>query len=106
MCKRSELWLALTQSDKSVVVSKKLMNKKITTLQPKSEKDLVQLSQTTPRALMEDGLRRVISDSQVQAKSAFKLKKASVRGKTVLMPEPSGWQQLEDDHVASRAMTR
>ena len=98
--------LALTQSDKSVVVSKKLMNKKMAALQPKSAKDLAQRSRTTLCALMEDDLRRVISDSQVQAKSAFKLKKASVRGKTVLMPEPSGWQQLEDDHVASRAMTR
>ena len=82
------------------------MNKKITTRQPKSAKDLTQRNQTTLRALIEKDLRRVISDSQVQAKSAFKLKKASVRGKTVLMPEPSGWQQLEDDHVASRAMTR
>ena len=71
----------------------------------KSAKDLAQRSQTTLRALIEEGLRRVISDSQAQAKSAFKLKKASVLGKAILMPEPASWQQLEENHVASRAMT-
>ena len=61
-------------------------------------------SQTTSRALIEEGLRRVISDSQVQAKTAFKLKKTSVLGKAVLMPEPASWQQLEEHHVANRAL--
>lgn len=68
----------------------------------KSAKELAQRSQTTLRALIEEGLRRVISDSQIKAKSAFKLEKASVRGKVVLMPEPARWQQLEEEHVVSR----
>ena len=70
----------------------------------KSAKKLAQRSQTTLRALIEEGLHRVISDSQAQAKTAFKLKKASVLGKAVLMPEPASWQQLEEHHVASRAL--
>ena len=68
----------------------------------KSAKELAQRSQTTLRALIEEGLRRVISDSQIKAKSAFKLEKASVRGKVVLMPEPARWQQLEEEHVVNR----
>ena len=71
----------------------------------RSAKDLAARSQTTLRALIEEGLRRVLSDSPAQAKSAFKLKKASVGGRAVLMPEPASWQQLEENHVASRALT-
>ena len=61
----------------------------------KSAKELAQRSQTTLRALIEEGLRRVISDSQVKAKSAFKLKSASVGGKAVLMSESefNSWQE-------------
>ena len=81
------------------------MNKKITTTQPKPAKDLAQRSQTTLRALIGADLCSMITDSQVQAKSAFKLKKASVHGKAILMPEPASWQQLEENHVASRALT-
>ena len=72
----------------------------------KSAKELAQRSQTTLRALIEEGLRRVISDSQVKAKSAFKLKNASVGGKTVLMPEPANWQKLEEEHVIARVLSR
>ena len=70
----------------------------------RSAKDLAQRSQTTLRALIEEGFRRVIGDSQVQSKATFKLKKASVRGKAVLMSEPASWQQLEEHHVANRAL--
>lgn len=72
----------------------------------KSAKELAQRSQTTLRALIEEGLRRVISESQVNAKSAFKLKDASVGGKVVLMPEPARWQQLEEEHVIGRVLSR
>ena len=72
----------------------------------KSAKELAKRSQTTLRALIEEGLRRVISDSQVKTKSAFKLKNASVGGKTVLMPEPAHWQQLEEEHVIGRVFPR
>ena len=71
----------------------------------KSAKNLAQRRQTTLRALIEEGLRRLINDSQVQSKTAVKLKKASVRGKAVLMPEPASWQQLEEHHVANRALS-
>ena len=71
----------------------------------KSAKELAQRSQTTLRALIEEGLRRVISDAQVNAKSAFKLQKASVAGKAVLMPEPAYWQLLEAEHVIARTIT-
>ena len=70
----------------------------------KSAKNLAQSGQTTLRAPIEEGLRRVTSDSQVQSKTAFKLKKASVLGKAILMPEPASWQQLEEHHVADRAL--
>jgi predicted transcriptional regulator len=72
----------------------------------KSAKELAQRSQTTLRALIEEGLRRVISDSQVNAKLAFKLEDASVGGKVVLMPEPERWQQLEEEHVIDRVLSR
>jgi|GEM_PF-708533 len=70
----------------------------------KSAKELAQRSQTTLRALIEEGLRRVISDSQVKIKPAFKLKKASVRGRAMLIAAPVRWQQLEEDHVAARVV--
>ncbi len=72
----------------------------------KSAKELAQRSHTTLRALIEEGLRRVINDSQVKAKSAFKLKNASVGGKAVLIPEPARWQQLEEEHVIGRVLPR
>ena len=71
----------------------------------KSAKELAQRSQTTLRALIEEGLRRVISDSQVKAKSAFKLKDASVGGKAVLLPEPARWQQLEEVMSLAESLT-
>ena len=70
----------------------------------KSAKELAQRSQTTLRALIEEGLRRVISDSQVKAKSAFKLQKASVVGKAVVMSECANWQRLEEEHVIARTL--
>lgn len=72
----------------------------------KSAKELAQRSQTTLRALIEEGLRRVISDSQVNVKLAFKLKDASVGGKVALIPEPARWQQLEEEHVIGRVLSR
>ena len=72
----------------------------------RSAKELAKRSQTTLRALIEEGLRRVISDSQVKPKSAFKLENMSVCGKVVLIPEPARWQQLEDEHVMGRVLPR
>ena len=67
-----------------------------------SAKELASRSQTTMRALVEEGLRRVLADSQAKIKPAFKLKDASVRGKAVLISDPRRWQKIEDEHVIGR----
>ena len=69
-----------------------------------SAKNHAKQSQTTMRALVEEGLRRVLSDSQAKIKPAFKLNDASVRGKKMLIPDPRRWQQMEEEHVALRAL--
>ena len=58
--------------------------------------------QTSLRALVEEGLRRILSEASDQSKPEFKLKDARVHGQEVLLPNPRGWQQLEEDHVLSR----
>ncbi len=67
-----------------------------------SAKELASRSQTTMRALVEEGLRRVLAESQAKVRPAFKLKDASVRGKAVLISDPRRWQQIEDEHVIGR----
>lgn len=69
-----------------------------------SAKALAQQNQTTLRALVEEGLRRVLADSQARAKPAFKLANASVQGKQILIADPRRWQQLEEDHVIARVI--
>ena len=49
-----------------------------------SAKALAQQNQTTLRALVEEGLRRVLADSQARAKPAFKLSNASVHKEAAL----------------------
>jgi hypothetical protein len=66
-----------------------------------SAKELASKSQTTMRALVEEGLRRVLSDAQAKTQPAFKLKDASVRGETMLISDPRTWQELEDEHLAA-----
>ena len=69
-----------------------------------SAKELAQQNQTTLRALVEEGLRRVLADSHARAKPAFKLVDARVHGRQILMANPGAWQQLEEDHVISRVI--
>lgn len=69
-----------------------------------SAKSHAQQSQTTMRALVEEGLRRVLSDSQPQRKQAFQLVDVSVRGNGVLISDPRRWQEMEEEHVVSRLM--
>lgn len=69
-----------------------------------SAKQLAQQSHTTLRALVEEGLRRVLADNQMRSKPAFKLKNASVRGKNMLITDPRQWQAVESEHVAARAL--
>ena len=65
-------------------------------------KNVARERQTSLRALVEEGLRRVLNEATSQAKPVFKLKDARVHGEEVLLPNPRDWQQLEDDHVLSR----
>jgi hypothetical protein len=66
-----------------------------------SAKKLAQKNQTTLRALIEEGLRRVVNDQPIKAKSAFKLADARVRGKAMLMPDAQQWRELETEHLAA-----
>ncbi len=65
-------------------------------------KKLAEQSHTTLRALVEEGLRRVLADHQTKAVRGFKLKDARVRGKQMLVTDPRAWQQLEQEHVIER----
>ncbi len=68
-----------------------------------SAKQLAKQSHTTLRALIEEGLRRVLADAPAKAKPAFKLKNASVRGKDMLITDPRQWHAMESEHIAPRA---
>ena len=65
-----------------------------------SAKQLAQQSQTTLRALIEEGLRRVLADSPTKPMPSFQLKNASVRGKPVLINDPRQWQNIETEQLA------
>lgn len=65
-------------------------------------KDVARERQTTLRALVEEGLRRVLNEATASGKPTFTLKDARVHGEEVLLPDPRDWQQLENDHVVSR----
>ena len=66
-----------------------------------SAKELASKSQTTMRALVEEGLRRVLNDAQAKSKPAFKLQDASVSGGKMLISDPRQWQELEDEHLSA-----
>ena len=68
-----------------------------------SVKDFAQKRQTTMRALVEEGLRRVMAEGASEVKPAFKLDDASVQGKEMLISDPRRWQDLEEDHVVQRS---
>jgi len=67
-----------------------------------SAKALAQQRRTTLRALVEEGLRRVIADAQATGRPTFRLQDASVRGGELLESDPRRWQELEQSHVVSR----
>lgn len=69
-----------------------------------SAKALAQQRQVTMRALVEEGLRSVLSEARSRPKPAFKLEDARVHGKELRIAEPQAWQQLEDDHVIARVI--
>jgi Bacterial antitoxin of type II TA system, VapB len=66
-----------------------------------SAKELANKSHTTMRALVEEGLRRVLNDAQAKTQPVFKLKDASVRGGEMLISDPHKWQELEDEHLSA-----
>jgi hypothetical protein len=67
-----------------------------------SVKNFAKQRQTTLRAMVEEGLRRVMADGDSSAKPAFKLTDASVKGKQMLLSDPRRWQEMEQDHVIER----
>jgi len=69
-----------------------------------SAKDLARKRQTTMRALVEEGLRRVLIEAQGKPSPAFKLKDARVRGKTPFVADPRRWHEMEEDDVIARVM--
>ncbi len=69
-----------------------------------SAKQLAKQSHTSMRALIEEGLRRVLADTPTKAKPAFKLKNASVRGKDMLITDPRQWHAMESEHLATRTL--
>lgn len=72
-----------------------------------SAKQLAQQSKTTLRALIEEGLRRVLKDAQsVSTQPTFTLRDARVRGEAPLMPDPRDWQQLETQHITPISFLR
>lgn len=71
-----------------------------------SAKKLARQRQTTLRALVEEGLRRVLADAHATGTPAFRLKDASVQGGELLESDPRRWQELEEAHVVSRAQDR
>lgn len=62
-------------------------------------KALAQSQQTTMKALVEDGLRRVLNDARAAKRPAFKLKNMSVGGGRMLITDPREWQDLESEHI-------
>ena len=69
-----------------------------------SAKELAKRSKTTMRALIEDGLRRVVNEQLRNAAPAFKLKNQSVRGNAILIKDPRRWQEEQEAHVGRRAV--
>ena len=94
LCKNSPLFINMgTHMKTTIEVSDALFT---------SAKRLAQQSQTTLRALVEDGLRRVLSDAQGTAKPTFTLRDASVHGQELLIPDARDWQALEAAHVTQQ----
>lgn len=67
-----------------------------------SAKQLAQKRGTTLRALVEEGMRRVLADAQASVKPAFKLRDASVGGGQVLIADGAAWLQLSRSDANER----
>jgi hypothetical protein len=68
-----------------------------------SAKEFAKESQTTLRALVEEGLRRVLGDKKTMASQAFQLKDARVGlGGEELISDSRLWAKMHEDHVLER----
>jgi hypothetical protein len=65
-----------------------------------SAKQAALKQKTTLRALIEEGLRRVLSEFEAAPKPSFILENASIKGQ-MLLPDPAQWRELETDHLAA-----
>ena len=54
------------------------------------------------RAIVEEGLHRVLADARPTPKPAFKLKEASVPGRQTLVADPQRWREIEEERIAAR----
>lgn len=63
-------------------------------------KALAQSKQTTMRALVEDGLRRVLADAKTAKPPVFTLRNGSVGGGQMLITDPRKWAEMETETVA------
>lgn len=72
----------------------------------RSAKRLAQENQTTLRALIEDGLRRVLKEQQTTVKVPFKLNDARVHGKALPHSGPADWRAAEDNYVVERVLEK
>ena len=68
----------------------------------KAAKALAQVRHTTLRTLVEEGLRRVLNDSQSTPQPSFQLTDARVHGQKMGAFDLREWQQMEDAHVLTR----
>jgi len=71
-----------------------------------SAKKLAQQRRTTLRALVEEGLRRVLADAHATDRPAFRLPDARVGGGELIEPDARRWQELEEAHVVTRVQAR
>jgi hypothetical protein len=67
-------------------------------------KQIALQSQTTLRALIEEGLRRVLNEKQAKPKPAFKLAKASVKAGKLRMQGAINLADIEMDEVLQRQL--
>jgi hypothetical protein len=67
-----------------------------------SAKQVARQNKTTMRALIEEGLRKVIADVKVSKRTAFKLRDASVKGSAQLVKDPKDWHNFEQEHIRAR----
>lgn len=67
-------------------------------------KALALRKKTTMKAIVEDGLRRLLLDVNTAKHQAFKLENKRVGGGQMLIADPRDWRNLELNHIAARRL--